>query len=529
MNADILQVLGGIGLFLFGMQTMTEALRQLAGQRARALLTRFTTTPLTGAITGTLTTAAIQSSSATTVTVVGFVGAGLLTFPQAVGIIFGANIGTTVTGWMVMLLGFKLKIGLAALPLLFAGSLTRVLARGNWARAGQALAGFALVFVGLEMMQAGMAGFQGQVTPADFPPDTLLGRFEMLLLGAVITAITQSSSAGVASTLVLLGAGTISFTQAAALVIGMDIGTTVTALLATVGGSRAMRQTGLAHVAYNVVTGVVAFFLLGLIALPLRDGLMGGDNQAGLVAFHTLFNLVGVVLMLPLANPFARLVERLVPERPGPLSEALDQRLLADPGAAIDAARSCAGAISATLFAALGEALRPGAHPVALQAAVEKTEPALLDLRDYLARIVVPVDQTRPLRRYSALLHQYDHLHRLQHRCRQPERLGPVLADASLRRPALLLGAILRRPPHDDDGARLLRLYRLRRATASRMVRLRRRALSRKAGGTGESARIFALTDAMRWLDRTAAHVYSVARYDALAAQENPEELRIEE
>lgn len=522
MSSGILTLLGGIGLFLFGMQTMTGALRELGGSRVRTALARFTRTPFSGAVAGTLTTAAIQSSSATTVTVVGFVGAGLLTFPQAVGVIFGANIGTTITGWMVMLLGFKLKIGLAALPLLFAGSLLNILARGNWARIGLVVTGFAVIFLGLDLMQSGMAGFEGRITPADFPPDTLLGRFELLLLGAALTAITQSSSAGVASALVLLGSGAIGFVQAAALVIGMDIGTTVTALLATVGGSRAMRQTGMAHVAYNVVTGAVAFVLLGLVALPVRDGLAGGDNQAGLVAFHTLFNLVGVILMLPLARPFAALVERLVPERPAPLTEALDRRLLADPGAAIDAARSASSAISETLFAALTEVLRPGGQAVALGPAAEKTGPALEALREYLAQIVVPADQAAPLRRYSALLHQVDHLQRLRHRCAQPERLAPLMADPALRRPAFLLGAILARRRAGGNGTLTTRLGRLHRQIDARMTRQRRQVMARGTTGQADTARIFAATDAMRWLRRVASHVESIAVYDAQAAQENP-------
>jgi phosphate:Na+ symporter len=522
MTGNILTVLGGVGLFLFGMQVMTEALREIAGPGMRRLLARFTTTPLTGAITGMLTTAAIQSSSATTVTVVGFVGAGLMSFPQAVGVIFGANIGTTITGWMVMLLGFKLKIGLAALPLVFAGSLTQILTRGNPARAGRVLAGFGLIFIGLEMMQGGMAGFEGRITPASFPPDTIFGRFEMVLIGAAVTAVTQSSSAGVASTLVLLAAGSIGFSQAAALVIGMDIGTTVTAVLASVGGSRAMRQTGLAHVVYNLVTATVAFVLLGLVAGPLRNAL--GDAEAGLVAFHTLFNLAGVLLMLPLAHPFARAIEALVPEHPAPLFEALDRRLLADPGAAIDAAGSSAHAIANRLFAALGTALQPGGSLLPLHEAVEEAEPALQALRDYLARMTVPADHAQAHRRYSALLHEWDHLHRLRHRCRQTERLAPLFAHPLLRRPAILLGAVLRRRAGGEDSADDARLERLRQRIAARVTLLRRQALARGGAGPGETAGLFAATDAMRWLDRTAAHVRSIVYYEGLAAQEAPTE-----
>lgn len=523
MTGGILTFLGGIGLFLFGMETMTDALRGLAGQRTRQVLARFTRTPLTGAIAGTVTTALLQSSSATTVTTVGFVGAGLLTFPQAIGVIFGANVGTTITGWMVMLIGFKLKIGSAALPLLFAGALLRILGRGRLERAGLVIAGFAMLFLGLEMMQLAMAGVQGQITPKDFPQDNLIGRLELVAIGAVLTAITQSSSAGVASTLVLITSGLITFTQGAALVIGMDIGTTVTAVLATIGGSRAMRQTGVAHVAYNVVTGALAVVLLGVISAPLHDGLAGGDDQLALVLFHTLFNLIGVILMLPLAPLFARAIERLVPERLGPLSEALDTRLLSDPRAALDAARACSRAISGALFDALGESLRPGGRTMALRDALARTEPAVVDLQDYLARIPVPPDMTDPQRRYGALLHQYDHLRRLQHRCYQVERIPPLMANPAMQRPAIVLGAVLRRSADETPERTERRLTGLQDHLVSRARRQRRQLLALGSSGTG---RILLETDAMRWLTRVVDHVASIVHYDLQAGQEGPAAVR---
>ena len=214
MTEEILILLGGIGLFRFGMLTMTGALKQLASRQARAVLARFTRSPLTGVLTGFVTTAAIQSSGATLVTTIGFVGAGLLTFPQALGIVFGANIGSTVTGWMVAILGLKLKLGTLALPLLFGASLLMMLPEGRVRRIAAALAGFSLLFIGLDMLQTAMAGVNGWIGPESLPADTLIGRAQLVALGAVVTVIVQSSSAGVATTLVLLTAGLVSFPQA---------------------------------------------------------------------------------------------------------------------------------------------------------------------------------------------------------------------------------------------------------------------------------------------------------------------------
>jgi len=307
----LLQILGGLGLFLLGMVIMTEGLRSLAGDRMRAALMRFTRSPYSGAATGTITTAILQSSSATTVAAVGFVGAGLMSFSAALGIIFGANLGTTITGWLVTLFGFKLKLGTLAFPLLFAGVLLRLFGRARLSAFGYGLAGFALIFIGIGTLQQGMIGLQGMVTPQVLPADTALGRIELLGLGILFTLITQSSSAGVATALTALNAGAISFEQAAALVVGMDVGTSATAALATIGGSVGARRTGFSHVIYNLLTGAAALLLITPYRLlwdAASHGLLLQEPEIALVAFHSGFNVIGVLLVLPFTRQFARLM-----------------------------------------------------------------------------------------------------------------------------------------------------------------------------------------------------------------------------
>lgn len=172
----VLQALGGLGVFILGMVIMVDGLHSGAGDGQQRLLARFTRSPLTGALTGAASTAVLQSSSATTIAAVGFVSAGLLSFPQALGIIYGANLGTTVTGWLVVLLGFKLKLGVLLLPLIFLGTVLRVFAKGRTADLGYALAGFGLIFLGISLMQQGLQGFDDLITPHTFPDDTLIGR-----------------------------------------------------------------------------------------------------------------------------------------------------------------------------------------------------------------------------------------------------------------------------------------------------------------------------------------------------------------
>jgi phosphate:Na+ symporter len=491
---------------------MTDARRHLASRRMRALLARFTTSPLTGAVTGAATTAVIQSSSATMVTVIGFVGAGLLSFPQALGVIYGANIGTTMTGWIVALVGLKLKIGVIALPLLLASVLARTVLRGTAGQVALAIAGFALVFIGLDMMQEAAEGFEGWLTADRLPADTLAGRLWLVAAGAVITIVIQSSSAGVAAALVLVGSGAMGLEQAAAMVIGMNIGTTFTALLATLGGSRDMYRTALAHFTYNAVTAVFAFAVLGFV-VPVLGGWFSDDAPTALVVFHTLFNVAGAALFLPVTPQFARLIARLVPAREASLTEALQPSLLRDPRAAMDAALASADEIAGALFSALGSALHPEARRAHLADTAARIEPALESLRDYLSQIQVQAEHADARARFSALLHMVDHLGRLNEQIAHEDRMAPLMHDAMLRRPAGVLGAAARRVGVHGAGMSADKMARISDRIAGRAARLRRSALLREHVGLLSVTGVFELTDSMRWLQRSAHNAARVLFY----------------
>lgn len=512
MTEAVLTMLGGIGLFLFGMKVMTEALREAASGQLRGLLARFTTSPMMGVLTGAGVTAVVQSSTATTVMTVGFVGAGLLTFPQALGVLYGANIGTTFTGWMITLLGFKLKLGVVAQPALLGASLLALLGRGRAARAGRMLAGLSVLFIGLDLMQAGVAGAETLLTPDMLPAtDGVRGRLLLVLIGIGVTQLLQSSTAGVALALVFLGAGAVSFPQALALVVGIHIGTTTTAVLASLGGSAAMRQTALAHVLFNLVTAAILFPMLGVLAPLLHALVPAGNDQMGLVLFHSLFAAFGVVIFLPLTHRFAGLVERLVPERSRNLAEGLDRGLLNDEAAALDAAGSAAAKIAARVFGALGAALGPGRDLRGLAALPPLAEPALAELEHFLTLIHVPEDHAAALARYSALLHQTDHLSRLTHRAGQRQPLSILPEDPTFARAARALGAALTRAAGGRDEAdRLARLSALIEARARR----HRRAILKLRNGVRPGAdELFRRTDAARWLARVASHAERIGHY----------------
>ncbi len=517
MTEAVLAALGGIGLFLFGMQTMTAALTALAGRRTRAVLARFTTSPLRGVLAGAAATAVLQSSSATVLTVIGFVGAGLLTFPQALGVVFGANIGTTVTGWMVAVLGLKVGLGTLAMPLSALGALAAAAGGRAVAAWGRMATGFALVFLGLDMMKAAAPAVEPLLAGVLVPADTLAGRLILVAAGCAVTAVVQSSSVGVAMALVLMASGAIGLLQAAALVIGMDLGTTLKSLLATLGGSRDMRRTAWAHVGYNIATAMLAFAALGLV--PFLPKLTAGDAQTALVFFHTAFNVAGVVVLLPVLPLFARAIGRLVPGD-GPLAEALSPALAADPAAATDTARAVAVRIAGAAFAGLAVVLRGGAPARGEEAEVHR---AIEDLEAFLIMLAPPAPDEAGRRRLAALMHLADHLHRLTHRAGQADRIATLATEAPLRRPARAMAAMLERvAAHGPDAASAARLERLHDLVARRAARLRRSVLLREHAGMIGLGDVFVITDAARWLERSLRHAERITHYAVAAGKDAP-------
>ncbi|KAA0910098.1 Na/Pi cotransporter family protein [Aquicoccus porphyridii] len=512
-TGGILTALGGVGLFLLGMTMLTEGLQGLAGQSLRRLLRRFTRTPLRGVAAGAVVTAALQSSSAVTVMVIGFVGAGLLTFAQGLGVVFGANIGTTFTGWLVALLGFRVDLGALALPLVFAGGLIRLLGGVRGRHVGGALAGFALLFLGLGLLQAGMAGLSEVITPERFPGDTALGRAQLVLIGAVVTVVTQSSSAGVATALVALDAGAIGFGQAAVMVIGMNIGTTFTALLATLGGTVAARQTGLAHLLFNLLTGGLAFVLLIPFA-PLAETWIaeGGRDAArlSLVIFHTVFNVVGVGVILIALGPFMALVRTLLRERREALTARLDARLLVQPGAAVDAAGATVSDIARHMQGLLIARLSPSGPAQGDNTRLRQAMRALEETRGFVGKID-SAGLSRPVRaRYAEILHILDHLTRLAYRIAQEERVATLHRAPRLARLARITRTGLIRGLSGDGAGQAEWFGRWQAIVQARERRLRDALLAQAGQGADTPGAALAQMDAARWLYRVNYHVWRI-------------------
>jgi phosphate:Na+ symporter len=353
---------GGVGLFLLGMGLMTDGLKLAAGPALERILANSTKTRLRGLASGVMVTALVQSSSAVTVAAIGFVNAGLLNLSQAVWVLFGANVGTTMTGWLVALVGLKFKIEALALPLIGTGMILRLTGENNRRGAlGTALAGFGVLFLGIDMLKE---TFTGLSTDFRLPEgDGALDVLTQVLIGIVLTVLMQSSSAALAIALTAAQGGLLTPQGAAAVVIGANIGTTVTALIAAIGATPNAKRAAAAHILFNLLTGSVALLLLpwliGLLG-TLREALdLDASPAAKLALFHTVFNVLGILLIWPLAARMTRFLEarfhRAEDDEARP--RYLDKTVLAVPVLALDALEREVRHLGGIALRGLGEAL----------------------------------------------------------------------------------------------------------------------------------------------------------------------------
>ncbi len=330
-------IAGGLGLFLLGMTFLTEGLKSAAGAAMRGIVERSTRGPLAALLTGMLFTLVVQSSSATTL---GFVNAGILSFSNVLGVLYGANLGTTLTGWLVSLLGFKLNVAAFALPAVFLGAVLHLFGRERLKGAGLALAGFGLLFLGIDYMQVSLSDGQSWRIFERFSALLFIDRVLLVGIGIGMTVIMQSSSAALAVTLTSLVTGAIDLPEGAALVIGQNIGTTFTAVLGSIGGTSNAKRAAAGHVLFNLITGMVALAAFSpLLTLVTKLHLFGETSDAAfrLAAFHTIFNILGVAIMMPWLGVQTRFLERVIPERKEQLGRPryLDRAALSQPSAAL--------------------------------------------------------------------------------------------------------------------------------------------------------------------------------------------------
>ena len=319
---NILTLIGALGMFLYGMSLMSTGLQKAAGPGLRNLLASMTSNPFKGVLTGLGVTAAIQSSSATTVMVVGFVNAGLLTLIQAIGVIMGANIGTTMTAWIIAVFGFKADISALAVPMMALGFIFSVSKKDKLRNISELIIGFSLLFLGLSLMKSSVPDLRQGPEVLGFTSSWSGHGFGSVLLflalGTILTLILQSSSATVALTLIFLNMGWIQFDMAAAMVLGENIGTTITANIAAAVGSVNAKRAALAHTVFNLfgVIWALAIFQPFTNFVQWIVSLMGVDEATssvyGISMLHTTFNLINTLLLIWFTKPIAKLVTAIV-------------------------------------------------------------------------------------------------------------------------------------------------------------------------------------------------------------------------
>ena len=351
---SILTILGALGMFLYGMNLMSGGLQKAAGSKMRGFLTAMTSNPFKGVMTGVGITSVIQSSSATTVMTVGFVNAGLLTLSQAVGVIMGANIGTTVTAWMVSLLGFKADISLFAVPLMALGFLFSLSKSDKRRHISELIIGFSLLFLGLSLMKEAVPDLRETPEVLQFIQGWTNYGFGsvliFLVLGTVLTLVLQSSSATMALTLIMVNMGWIPFEMGAAMVLGENIGTTITANIAAAVGNANARRAAMAHTLFNVfgVIWALALFtpFLKLVGMTITwmglpnpmdivhsaDVAMTPDEEMaslyGVSMLHTLFNVFNTCILIWFVPVIVKIVQKLIKDKKGAEEETVKLKFI---------------------------------------------------------------------------------------------------------------------------------------------------------------------------------------------------------
>ncbi len=523
MQAIAIPLVGGIGLFLVGMMLLSSGLVGFAGGALRRALVRFTGTPYKAFFSGALVTALAQSSTATTVTLIGFVSAGLISFSQAIGVVIGASLGNTATGWIVAGLGLKVNLGFYTLPLIGIGAFMKLLTRGRWGELGMALAGFGLLFLGLSTLQDAMRALSGEFSLARLPAGGLGARLMIMLVGVIMTTVLQSSTAAIATTLTALHSDAINFDQAAAMVIGASIGTTLTGALVTIGGTIYAKRTALAHILFNLAAGMIAIVLLPALTwviglLERHAGLTPG--ALSLAAFHSIFIGAGVLLFLPLTPRLARLVERLLPERGDDLARHLDVSLLGIPAVALEASQRSLHDVLQKLLGVFERILAMPEQAV-MQRDLAQAKQALERCFDFVARIQLQASDSALSAQRVAQLHAIDHMLRLHLRLSNFVQAQVDFSNPVYRAAMAPIAEIVHLARAGLDGTQpddwLERLEGDAMLLAS-LSRQARHDVLQDSAAADNAAQALQTTDAFRWMERMGNHIWRSCHYLDLRA-----------
>ncbi|MGM0597150.1 MAG: Na/Pi cotransporter family protein [Myxococcota bacterium] len=442
----IITLLGGLSFFLMGMITMSDALQKVAGTKMRSLLAAMTGNRFLGIFTGFLVTAIVQSSSATTVMLVSFVNAGLMNLTQSIGVILGANIGTTVTGWMVSLLGFKVKIAYFSLPSITLGFFAKFSKKEKVNSWGEVLLGFGLLFFGLTMMKGAIKTPENlamvKLWMSNLHATGVFTRLIAIGAGALATIIIQSSSAVMALTLILAFQGLIDFETGIALILGQNIGTTITANLAALGAKKEAVRAARAHLVFNVL-GVLIVMLSWPLWIKSTDwvvpssSLISKNLPIHLSAFHTAFNIINTIIFIPFVGLLAKIATRMVPDSKIAAKEELkylqyiDYGLIPTPQLALLAARQDLGLMADLVIEMIRNvrklskaSKKPKGNLVSkILRMEEKSDKMAAGIVDYLSHISHSSLSYQSSHEIAAMMHTVSDYERMGDHCEQLTKL----------------------------------------------------------------------------------------------------------
>jgi phosphate:Na+ symporter len=447
---------------------------------------------------------------------IGFVSAGLITFEQSLGVILGAHLGTTSTGWIVALLGLKLKIGVAAFPLIGFGALLRLLGKDRLASAGIVVAGFGLIFVGIDVLQTGMKSVSAYIDLSRFSGTGIADRLLLVGMGVVMTIIMQASSAAVATTMAALSAGAIDFTQAAALVIGQNIGTTITAAIVSIGATSPAKRTATAHILFNVMTGIVAFIILPyfIMFVSYTIGFFGiVDSTIALAGFHTAFNLLGIVLIAPFIGFFSTFINRLVPDKGPYLTRHLDSSIANVPSVALETVRRVIIDITIASIDIVREMIVSESISALSKTRLREVGDALSDTRRFLTTLKT-LKGTSPVfgNRFISIMHAIDHVDQLVIACWEFEKLSALQYDRQINHLAQTLAEKVEPVLVRLEGLKHKESIQEMENTSLYMKDLRQKQreeiLAKTAAGVMDADIAMREIEAIRWLDRVTYRIF---------------------
>ncbi len=516
MYQVLAQFFGGVGLFLLGMTLMTNGLKDATGETLKNFLTQFTATPLKAMFSGIGLTLLVQSSTATTMATIGFVNAGMMSFAQAIGVVIGANIGTTSTGWMVALLGLKFSISMIALPLIGLGAMLNLIGKERIAIFGLIVAGFGLIFFGISILQEAMAGFSAQSNLSFVRVEGFWAQILLVVIGLLMALLLQSSSAAITATLAALASGAIDLPQALFMVIGQNVGAVGITIISVIGASVNAKRTVAVNVVFNLITAILAFFVLAPVFIYTYEQIAffaRWDALVVLALFHTIFSVMGALVFMPATKLLEKCLITLLPDDRPSILKCLDEASLDIPAIAIQSARKVQYYILFEIFSMLNRVFQEGSVPSLRN--MKNLDAVIFQLELYLEKIIIP-DHQENNHDFVAVLRVMVYVRVLRSDLENIDyaillRTQPAVLQTALDYTYILESYIqqLEQFGHLENIQQLRsELNHLKQWSSQHRTEIRQKILQHTKVNQLNAAKGIELLAAQRWMERLIAHTY---------------------